>query len=106
MGIYSEVINSCGDLGQEYVGYLQTKDFDGCFDQYWISPDGCLFEVHWPFIQWYGKEFDEPQREHGRVSPCRFSGLIRLSGRAGRRPVWFIDGRLITGSGHAWWPVP
>lgn len=104
MGIYSEIINSCSDLGNEYIGYLQTKDLDGCFDQYWISPDGCLFQVHWPPLRRSEEWRDFASR--GKVTPCRFTGLVRFSGSLGRRPVWFIEGRLVTGGGHAWWPIP
>lgn len=102
MGIYYEIINCCKDLGQEYVGYLQTKDFDGCFDLFWISPDGCLFKVDFPIVRWYGAAAKESEPEHGRVTPFRFTGLVSISGKNCRRPIWFIRGRLVTNVTNCW----
>lgn len=103
MGIYSEVMNCCGDLGQEYIGYLQTKDFEGVFDMYWISPDGCLFKIHWPPLRHDGSLGFQPlmpgQKPRGRISPCRFTGVVRLTGGPGasfaKRPAWFLSGHLV-----------
>lgn len=103
MGIYSEIINSCHDLGSEYVGYLQTKDLDGVFDQYWIAPNGYLFKIYWPALRQDGCIGFEPclngDRPHGRVSPFRFTGLIVCTTGPAlcdpKRPVWFINGRLM-----------
>jgi hypothetical protein len=45
MGLFSEVFNSCPILGEEFLGSLQTKDFDCILDRYWISPNGEVFKI-------------------------------------------------------------
>jgi hypothetical protein len=95
MGLFSTIVNSCDSLGQEFVGSLQTKDFEGAFDFFWIDPNGFLFRINLPPVD-HSDMVDAPIR--GRVKPFLFTGLIRVT--AGptlftSRPVWFISGRLI-----------
>jgi hypothetical protein len=49
MGLFSEVFNSCPLLGEEFLGSLQTKDFDCILDRYWISPNGEVFKIDGSF---------------------------------------------------------
>lgn len=74
MGLYSEVVNQCPELGDEFLGTLQTKDLTSLLDTFWLSPDGCLYEVQMPW-----SNSDDEGRQRGRVRPYRKSGVIRFT---------------------------
>jgi hypothetical protein len=75
MGLYSEVINQSPRLGEGFLRRtLQTKDLTSLLDTYWLSPDGCLYQVWSP---WYDTGPAPPLR--GRVRPYRKSGIVRFT---------------------------
>lgn len=74
MGLYSEVVNRCPALGDEFLGVLQTKDLTALLDTFWLAPDGCLYEVQTPW-----SDSDDKARERGKVRPYRKSGVIRFT---------------------------
>lgn len=88
MGLYSEVVNRCPALGDEFLGVLQTKDLTALLDTYWLTPSGELFHVD--DAGTWDLELSEPQEQalppikrvstgkHGRVRPYRYSGVMTL----------------------------
>lgn len=91
LGLYSTVLNTCPDLGVEFLGELQTKELESLMDTYWLATDGCLYRVEdsstydlepvergegdFPFP--YFKAV--PTGKHGRLKPYRKSGTIRFT---------------------------
>jgi hypothetical protein len=95
MGLFDTVINHYKPLGPDFLAtLLQTKDLSCSMKQYWISPNGELFEVnddmtvdilpnpnfeselgnkHWvePFIH-------APNGKHGIVTPVDHTGQVRI----------------------------
>lgn len=109
MGMFSEVINQCSVLGDDFTGVLQTKDLDCLMDLYWLAPDGSLYRIDdggtWTL------ELDEPKATglpmfktvptglKGRIKPYRKFGTVRLttraeSGKYVETVAWFEDGVL------------
>lgn len=88
VGLFSTVINHCPALGDEFIGELQTKDFECVMDTYWISPNGCLYLLDWKGAfkfeenkessHWYDKFQWKKTGKHGRIRPYRRSVVARL----------------------------
>lgn len=109
MGMFSEVINQCPALGDDFIGVLQTKDLESLLDSYWLAPDGGLYRIDdsdtwtlkiddsevgsWPFIKRL------PTGLKGRVKPYRKYGTVRLTARSKsgeyvEAVTWFENGVL------------
>lgn len=73
MGLFSEVVNRCPALGDEFLGVLQTKDLTSLLDTFWLAPDGSLFEVQLPLVDENGPKW------RGKVRPYRKSGVLRFT---------------------------
>lgn len=93
MGLYSIVLNTCPDLGPEFLGELQTKELESLMDTYWLATDGSLFRVDdgdtydLELIEYKEGEFPFPHfksiptGKHGRLKPYRKSGILRFTAR-------------------------
>lgn len=89
MGLYSTVFNQCKELGEEFLGELQTKDLECMLDSYWLSPTGCLYRIDESDAYDLVPEADPENRllpyqwvrnsRNGRVSPYRKSGVLCFS---------------------------
>lgn len=88
MGLFSTVINQCPVLGEEFMGELQTKDFECLMDTYWLSPSGRLFKIEWAgayefeenpeSTRWYDKFQWKKTGKHGKLKPYRRSVVARF----------------------------
>jgi hypothetical protein len=88
MGLFSTVINHCPLLGEEFMGELQTKDFECMMETYWLSPDGRLFIIDWKDAyrfeenreskSWFDKFEWKETGGHGRLRPYRRSVVARM----------------------------
>lgn len=72
MGLFSEVFNSCPVLGDDFLGSLQTKDFECMMDRYWISPAGEVFKIDGQF------DFDSKSWYNLAVKPYLKTVIARL----------------------------
>lgn len=88
MGLYSIVFNQCKELGDEFIGELQTKDLESILDNYWLSPSGHLYRIddgdtydlepaenQGKLIPYFKRV---PTGNRGKVRPYRKSGVLRL----------------------------
>jgi hypothetical protein len=88
MGMFSTIINHCPDLGDDFMGQLQTKDLENMLDYYWLAPDGCLFmidtgpcfslEENPDSTKWYDRFQWQPTGLNGRLKPYRRSFVARM----------------------------
>lgn len=110
MGLYSIVLNTCPELGSEFLGELQTKELESLMDTYWLATDGCLYRVD--DGDTYDLELIEPKEgrfpfphfktiptgKHGHLKPYRKSGVIRFTtshqGKVLEAVTYFKVGRL------------
>ena len=93
MGLYDE-IRSSYDLGEQFTDVeMQTKGLACAMCRYWISPDGCLYELTYrethDFVELkegddgYNDEFAlfnfhwKPTGKHGKVEPCYVTDYVR-----------------------------
>lgn len=93
MGLFSTVINHCPIMGPEFMGELQTKQLRSLMDLYWLAPDGVLYYIDtdeaFDLIEIPEEERQSdrlrmpfryaPNGKHGRVRPCRKSGLVKFT---------------------------
>jgi hypothetical protein len=91
LGLYSTVLNTCPDLGPEFLGELQTKELESLMDTYWLATDGCLYRVEdgdaydLELVEHEAGDFPFPHFKpvptgrHGRLKPYRKSGTIRFT---------------------------
>ena len=94
MGLYDE-IRSSYDLGEHFTNVdMQTKDLACAMCRYWISPDGCLYEITYREIHTFEtiEEDDErydskrlflnfewiPTGKHGKVEPCYTTDYVEV----------------------------
>ena len=113
MGLYSIVLNTCPNLGKEFLGELQTKELESLMDTYWLTTDGCLYLIDdsntytlepsgdtpvgtgWLSLPLYHAE---PTGRRGRLTPYRKTGVIRFTasseGQVLEAVTFFRDGRL------------
>jgi hypothetical protein len=86
MGAFSTVINLFENLGPDFVGNLQTKDFDCIYDTYLITKDGSTYRICCPlFIG-----------GRGAVRPYLMSGGIKVINKnLQEKYICLIEGRLI-----------
>lgn len=92
MGLYDE-IRSSYNLGPNFTNVeMQTKGLSCSMSRYWISPDGCLYEITYRHthtfepIEEYDERYDHkslflnyewiPTGVHGKVEPCYISDYI------------------------------
>jgi len=94
VGLYDE-IRSSYDLGEHFTDVeMQTKCLACAMCRYWISPDGCLYEMTYrethDFVEL--KEGDEgyndevalfnfqwiPTGKHGKVEPCYVTDYVEV----------------------------
>lgn len=96
MGLFSEVINSCQDLGPEFLGVLQTKDLESMMDTYWLAPDGHLYRINDDSTWTLAEDAFEtiPTGLRGRVEPYRIYGRVRFTDGPHEAVAWFEDGLL------------
>lgn len=89
MGMY-DTVRSSYDLGPGWLNKeLQTKDLDCCMCEYWISPEGQLFEIDYSGTQdfvenpendtplWKGIKW-VPNGNHGKVRPVFAFKVVEL----------------------------
>lgn len=109
MGMFSEVINQCSMLGDDFIGVLQTKDLECLMDSYWLAPDGRLYRID-DSGTWILKSGDFqvdglpmfkciPTGEKGHIRPYRKYGVVRFTARAQsgdyvEAVTWFDNGVL------------
>jgi hypothetical protein len=107
MGLFSEVINSCEQLGDDMLGVLQTKELECVMDTYWLSPDGRLYLID-DSQTWSLELTDAPWPDNvkkvktgarGKIKPYPVNGAIRFTGPGhgdNYREVvaWFRGGQL------------
>lgn len=96
MGLYDD-IRSSYDLGEQFTNVpMQTKGLACAMCQYWISPDGCLYEITHRETHTFEdiKEDDEryesdpkrklfnfewiPTGKHGKVEPCYITDYVEV----------------------------
>ena len=84
MGMFDTVHNSFVELGEDFLGPLQTKDLYNVMAHFWISPAGEIFEIDLlDVFKWvpdpdhrFGKR--EMTGNHGHVRAKRFSDYITV----------------------------
>jgi hypothetical protein len=95
MGLYSTVLSCYEPLGPEFQGALQTKELTSLMDEFWLAPDGKLYEIRVP-LEW-GPQGVRPAGR-GRVKPYRKSGVVRFTahhdGQVLESLVYFKTGQL------------
>ena len=88
MGMFDTIINSC-DLGEDYTGCtLQTKDLNCIMSEYWLDPNGNLYEIDFQGTQSFewNQHSDhttpivraKPNGTRGRVKTCYLSAYIKV----------------------------
>ena len=94
MGLYDE-IRSSYDLGEQFTNVeMQTKGLACAMTRYWISPDGCLYELTYRETHDFEEigEDDErydpkklflnfewiPTGKHGKVEPCYVTDYVEV----------------------------
>lgn len=94
MGLYDE-IRSSYNLGEHFTDVeMQTKDLACAMTKYWISPDGCLYEMTYrethdfvtidedderydPKVLFLNFEWI-PTGKHGKVEPCYVTDYVEV----------------------------
>jgi hypothetical protein len=88
MGLY-DTVRSSYDLGPGWLNKeLQTKDLDCCMSEYWISPEGQLFEIDYSGTQDFVLTEEDntiiprikytPNGNHGKVRPVFAFKVVEL----------------------------
>jgi len=88
MGLY-DTVRSSYDLGPGWLNKeLQTKDLDCCMCEYWISPEGQLFEIDYSGTQDFVLTEEDttiiprikytPNGNHGKVRPVFAFKVVEL----------------------------
>lgn len=94
MGLYDD-IRSSYDLGEQFTDVeMQTKDLACAMTRYWISPDGCLYELTYrethdfKIIEENDERYDPkrlflnyewiPTGKHGKVEPCNVTDYVEV----------------------------
>jgi len=87
MGLF-DTVRSSYNLGPGFTNDLQTKDLECCMCEYWISPNGELYEIDYSgtqdFVEPDGS--DSPWRlfktvkngNHGKVIPCQVTATVTV----------------------------
>ncbi len=100
MGMFDTVRSSYPLIDEITDRDLQCKDFDCVMTNYWISPEGQLFNVNFrdaftyrekPVVQRrfvWDKVVWEPNGDHGHVSPDYRTCMARLYGAAPKEGPW------------------
>ena len=84
MGMF-DTLRSSYDLGPGFHRDLQTKDLECCMCEYWIDPDGRLFEIDYSGTQDF---INVPEEE--RSSPFNFLKTISNGNHGKVRPVYLF----------------
>lgn len=85
MGMY-DTVRSSYDLGPGWLNKeLQTKDLDCCMNEYWISPEGQLFEIDYSHTYDF---VDIPEEE--RVRPWNVFKTVPNGNHGKVRPVYIF----------------
>ena len=104
MGMYSEVINSCKELGPKLIGRVQTKDLQNLMDTYWLSPRGELYLINndstWTIAEELAADGADrifglnvtPTGKRGSVQPYKIYGKIRFTNGIHEAVAWFEGG--------------
>ena len=83
MGMF-DTVRSSYDLGPGWLNKeLQTKDLDCCMNEYWISPEGQLFEIDYSHTYDF---VDIPEEE--RVRPWNVFKTVPNGNHGKVRPVF------------------
>jgi len=88
MGMY-DTVRSSYDLGPGWLNKdLQTKDLECCMSEYWISPEGQLFEIDYSGTQDFVLTENDttiiprikyiPNGNHGKVRPVFAFKVVEL----------------------------
>ena len=79
MGMF-DTVRSSYDLGPGYHKDLQTKDLECLMMEYWIDPNGNLFEIDYSHTQDFTDDFTHytANGNHGKVRPWRITKYIRV----------------------------
>ena len=79
MGMF-DTVRSSYDLGPGYHKDLQTKDLECLMAEYWIDPNGNLFEVDYSHTQDFTDDFTHYtwNGNHGKVRPCYITGRVEV----------------------------
>ena len=85
MGLF-DTVRSSYNLGPGFANDLQTKDLECCMCEYWISPNGELYEIDYSGTQDFVEpdSSDSPWRlfktvkngNHGKVIPCQVTATV------------------------------
>ena len=87
MGMF-DTVRSSYDLGPGWLNKeLQTKDLDCCMNEYWISPEGQLFEIDYSHTYDF---VDIPEEE--RVRPWNVFKTVPNGNHGKVRPVFAFKG--------------
>jgi hypothetical protein len=90
MGLFSTIYSSYRLEPSLCDGFFQTKDLTNLLDEYWLSPDGELFRISFPYkLNLSGKI------ARGRVEPFDLDGsitVISLDNQANDRQQWTFSG--------------
>ena len=85
MGMF-DTVRSSYDLGPGWLNKeLQTKDLDCCMNEYWISPEGQLFEIDYSHTYDF---VDIPEEE--RVRPWNVFKTVPNGNHGKVRPVYIF----------------